>query len=155
MKSVVIFDSLYGNTRKIALAVAQNLLGQPTAIHVCDATPASLAKFDFIVIGCPTHAGWPSEPCKKFLGSLPAGCLDGKRFAAFDTRMPNKDSNFFIRTVINLFGFAGPRLAKALEAKGGKRVGEPAGFVVKAKEGPLEDGEVERAKEWAKQLGGQ
>jgi flavodoxin I len=66
--------------------------------------------------------------------------------AGFDTRMTSK--------LITLFGTAAPKIAKALEKKGGTLVGPAAGFYVTGGEGPLKDGEIERAAAWAKGLVG-
>jgi flavodoxin I len=64
--------------------------------------------------------------------------------AGFDTRM----TNWFIR----LFGTAAPKIGKALEGKGGTPAGAPEGFYVTGGEGPLRDGELERAAMWARGL---
>ena len=66
--------------------------------------------------------------------------------AGFDTRMTNK--------LITLFGTAAPKIAKMLEKKGGTLVGPPGDFLVTGGEGPLKEGEVERAAAWAKGLAG-
>jgi hypothetical protein len=54
--------------------------------------------------------------------------------------------------LITLFGTAAPKIAKTLKEKGGTLVGQPQGFFVTGGEGPLRDGEVERAAAWAKGL---
>ena len=64
--------------------------------------------------------------------------------AGFDTRMTNK--------LITLFGTAVPKISKALKNKGGTVVEQPAGFFVTGGEGPLKDGEIERAAAWARGL---
>jgi hypothetical protein len=74
----------------------------------------------------------------KFLDTLIAGQLEGKKAAAFDTRV-----KLFIH------GDAAKKIAKKLEEAGAKIVADSQGFIVQGKEGPLLDGEVERAAEWA------
>jgi hypothetical protein len=49
-------------------------------------------------------------------------------------------------------GYAAPRIARALEKKGGNLAAPPEGFFVEDKEGPLKAGELERAAGWAKEL---
>jgi flavodoxin len=49
-------------------------------------------------------------------------------------------------------GYAAKPIADKLKKKGGKLVLPPEGFFVQGSEGPLKEGEVERAAEWAKQL---
>ncbi|MDP2871380.1 MAG: hypothetical protein Q8P31_02435 [Bacillota bacterium] len=53
-----------------------------------------------------------------------------------------------------IFGYAAPRIATALTAKGGNPVAPPEPFIVKDKEGPLERGETERAAGWAREIRG-
>ncbi len=50
-------------------------------------------------------------------------------------------------------GYAAPRIVEALKKKGGNLVVPPEGFLVKDREGPLKEGELERAATWAKGLG--
>jgi hypothetical protein len=47
---------------------------------------------------------------------------------------------------------AAERIAKALAKKGGRLVAELEGFIVEQKEGPLKQGELERASNWAKAM---
>jgi flavodoxin I len=68
------------------------------------------------------------------------------RVAGFDTRLTAK--------WVRIFGYAGPKIAAALQQKGGTQVGSPGGFFVKGKEGPLVEGEVERAAAWAREIAG-
>jgi len=55
---------------------------------------------------------------------------------------------FFVR----LFGYAAKPIAEKLKGKGGKPTIPPEGFFVKGMEGPLEEGEIERATSWAKEI---
>ncbi len=52
--------------------------------------------------------------------------------------------------VARLFGYAAGRIADSLKAKGGNLAPPPEGFIVKGNEGPLKEGELERAAGWAK-----
>ncbi|MDD3265367.1 MAG: hypothetical protein PHH02_05575, partial [Dehalococcoidales bacterium] len=72
--------------------------------------------------------------------------------ASFDTGMPKQGKGFFLKMVVKVLGYAAPRIAKTLSEKGGKLIAEPEGFLVDDKEGPLLEGEVARATEWAKAL---
>jgi hypothetical protein len=83
---------------------------------------------------------------QEFLGQIQPPALGGVRVAGFDTRMTTK--------LITMFGTAAPKIAKALEEKGGTLVGKPEGFYVTGGEGPLKDGEMERAAGWAHGLVG-
>jgi hypothetical protein len=57
-----------------------------------------------------------------------------------------------LRFMAHRFGIAASKIQKQLIAKGGEELGEPAWFLVDGMEGPLHEGELDRAKEWAKKL---
>jgi hypothetical protein len=83
------------------------------------------------------------------LEELPPGSLKGKKIAAWDTRVDVAQVNSKILTVmVKLFGYAAPKLEKQLLSKGGTRVVSCEGFYVKDKEGPVTDGEMDRASKW-------
>jgi flavodoxin len=52
MSTIVVYESIYGNTRAIALAVAEGL-GEATACSV-DEAPPNLQDADLLVVGGPT-----------------------------------------------------------------------------------------------------
>jgi hypothetical protein len=62
--------------------------------------------------------------------------------------------NAFLTFMEGIFGYAAEPIAKALVKCGGLQAVPPAGFFVHGSEGPLWDGELERAKEWGKQAAG-
>jgi len=75
--------------------------------------------------------------------------------AAFDTRLNAEaisKTPGFLRVLIGIFGYAAEPIAKTLVRKGGTQVLPPTGFLVPASEGPLVDGELERAGKWASKL---
>jgi hypothetical protein len=51
-----------------------------------------------------------------------------------------------------MVGVAAPRIATALQGKGGRLATVPEGFTVTGKEGPLKEGEMERAIAWGKEI---
>lgn len=55
---------------------------------------------------------------------------------------------------MKLFGWAAKPIAGRLTRAGGTLVAEPEGFVVLDSEGPLKEGEVERAAAWGRTLAG-
>jgi flavodoxin len=146
MKALVVYDSLYGNTKTIAQTIGDALPGEVEVLHVGVAKASGVGAYDLLVIGAPTHGARPSPDAQAFLDQIQAFALKGVDVAAFDTRMTNK--------LITLFGVAAPKIAKALQQKGGTLVGRPEGFFVTGGEGPLKEGEVQRAAEWAKGLAG-
>jgi hypothetical protein len=54
--------------------------------------------------------------------------------------------------LLGLIGYAAPRIGRQLRARGAQVVLEPEGFIVTGTEGPLKDGEEQRATAWAKEL---
>ncbi|MHC1781791.1 MAG: flavodoxin family protein [Anaerolineaceae bacterium] len=155
MKYLVIYDSIFGNTEKIALAVAGELAraGQGQALRVKDVKMEELSGMDLLVVGSPTRGFRPTPAIKNFLKGLPPSSLKGVRAGAFDTRMVIKEvNNAFLTIMVGIFGYAAQPIAKSLAGKGAQVLSQVGGFFVKGSEGPLKDGELERAAEWARQL---
>jgi flavorubredoxin len=89
-KAVVIFDTRYGNTRKVAQALAKGIHKNPIEVatfNIHDAKIGTLSGYDFIAIGGPTHYATASKPMKDFLKELEQTNLRGKYGFAFDTRV--------------------------------------------------------------------
>lgn len=152
MRALVVYDSTFGNTAEIARAVAEGLGEGAAAQRVGLTDPLRLGALDLFIVASPTNGGRPTTKMTDFLKRLRPGSLRGMRVAAFDTRMPEADQGLALRTLMRLIGYAAPRIAKALEAAGGRLAVEPAGFVVEGKEGPLRSGELERAVAWGRSL---
>jgi flavodoxin len=156
MKALVLYDSAYGNTARVAEAIAAALAaaGQVTIVRAGEATQAQLQGVTMLVVGSPTQGFRPTQPVTHFLKALPERGLDGLQVAAFDTRIGEADiaKNRFLAVMVRLFGYAAEKIAKTLTRKGGHLVVPPAGFVVGGTEGPLLDGELERAAAWARQI---
>ena len=157
MKALIVYDSFFGNTEQIAGAIAKALgsQGEVEAMRVGSVTPQQLAGLQLLIVGSPTRGFRPSEATVKFLNSLPAGGLKGVKVAAFDTRIAQEDMHspilrfmFFIK----IGGFAAKPIADALQKSGGELVAAPEGFIVKGSEGPLKDGELERAADWGRKM---
>ncbi len=152
MRALVVYDSVYGNTEKIAKAIGNAIPCETKVLHAGEADFSTLGKFGILIVGSPTHAGRPTKAIKSFLGKIPTNALKDTDAASFDTRASKEGQGAFIRTIINFFGYAAPRIAKALQEKGANSIVAPEGFMVKGKEGPLEEGELEHAASWAKAI---
>lgn len=155
MKALVVFDSQYGNTQKIAEAVAIALEGKEKvlAIPVGKVKIENILHKDYLIVGSPTQAFRPTRAITQFLKSIPADGLAGIKVAAFDTRMDIKEVDVKILTFFaRIFGFAAKSIAGLLVKKGGVLALPPEGFIVNESEGPLKKGEVERAATWARQI---
>ena len=151
MKALVVYDSEFGNTEKIAKVIGETL--------GCDVLrPAQMKQeflndLDVLVVGSPTQAFQPLKPIKDFLDGLNSDALKGVKVAAFDTRADiEKVNNRFLTVLVKLFGYADKPIARKLTKKGGTLALQSNGFVVNEKEGPLKEGELERAAAWIKGL---
>jgi hypothetical protein len=166
VKVTVLFESLYGNTAAIADAIAQGL--RPHCEVEVRPVDGGGAAADLLVVGAPTHVhGLPSArsrqaleqeaaereakgetleyhptaAMRRFIDDLPAG--EGRKVACFDTR--------FDRSRI-LTGSAARTMARKLRSRGYELVSEPESFFVVDMQGPLAEGELERATAWGASL---
>lgn len=151
MTTLVIYDSVFGNTEKIAQAIRTALGAR--AVSVGQVTADQLRSLDLLVVGSPTRGFRPTEGIAKFLNGLPKNHLAGVRVAAFDTRilLETIDSKA-LRFLVDKGGYAASTIAKTLEKKGGKLAASPEGFFVTGEQGLLKDGELERAAKWGGNL---
>jgi flavodoxin I len=155
MKALVVYDSVYGNTEKVAQAIGAALSsqGDVKVLRVGDAKPEHLVDLDVLLAGSPTHGGRPTSAMRAWLKALARDSLEGIKTAGFDTRgdLSGVRSRILL-LFIGLFGYAAERIAAALVKKGGTQALQPGGFIVVEREGPLKDGELERAAAWAREI---
>jgi flavodoxin len=157
MKALVVYDSFFGNTERIAQSIG-SALGGPEEVgilRVVDFRPEQLAGLKLLIVGSPTRAFRPSPAIKNFLKSIPKNGLKGVKIAAFDTRMTEEEIDsavFILRILVNIFGYAAKPISDRLMKKGGELITPPEGFFVQGTEGPLKEGELERAANWARQI---
>lgn len=163
-RALVVYESFFGNTERIARAVVTGLRleGMVAVIaDVADGSGADVGPCDLVVVGGPTHAFALSRPStredairrggnhryaarglREWLADLPV-CDDTRLAAAFDTR---------VGKVRHLPLSAARSAARILRQRGYTLVGAPTGFVVQDVEGPLGQRETERAVSWARSL---
>jgi flavodoxin len=144
MRTMVVYDSVYGNTEKIAQAIGDAVGGEVRVLRVGEVDVTELNTLDLLFVGAPTHGGRPSPTMREFLDEVPPSALEGINVAAFDTRMTTR--------WVRIFGYAAGRIAKTLQKKGGTLIGAPEPFYVTGGEGPLKEGELERAATWAETI---
>ena len=163
--SVVVYESMFGNTKTIAETIAEGLggAGQVVLGSVDELAPDEVGDAELIVVGGPTHghglaranahqtiardgsyakygpvlAG--QESLRGWLERLPAGRAAA---AAFDTRLAKPRW---------LTGSATTKIAQRLRAKGYSLVGTES-FLVQTTAGPLAEGERDRAVAWGRAL---
>lgn len=151
MNTLIIYDSFFGNTRKIAEAISQGFKEKDCKIkHVDDFKKEDLNNIKLLIVGSPTRAFMPSPKIKKFISSLSKKNLNELFIGSFDTRADMNDvNNKIIKKMANIFGYAAEPINKKLVKKGASSIVRPEGFFVNDTEGPLKNGEIERAKNWA------
>jgi hypothetical protein len=160
MHAIVVYESIYGNTRAVAEAIAEGLGGAP--VLTPEELSAQTPDADLLVVGGPTHAhgmatarsrrdaaraarpGGSVDPGGPALRDWLAGLAraDEALAAAFDTRLTKPEW---------LTGAASHGIAKRLR-RHGFDVLDTASFLVTTGEGPLVDGELERARRWGAEL---
>jgi len=151
MQTLVIYNSKFGNTEKVAQAIARGI-GQVSEVRVTSTDEAMhvvetlASRPDLVLIGGPTQNHGPSAGLRAFVNALPVS-LRGIPSACFDTRY---------RGPILLMGSAGSAAAKALAKAGAEMVAAPESFFI-VRHGPmpqqtLEPGEIERAEAWGRAI---
>jgi flavodoxin I len=144
MDVLIAYESMYGNTARIAQAIGTALRERcPVDVKAIDEIDQLSPDVDVLIVGGPTYAHGVEASMKAFLDRLPAGALEGVTAAAFDTRL---DWPKF------LSGAASKGIAERLQHKGARMITDPASFLVEDKNGPLLDGEEERAAAWGRHL---
>jgi hypothetical protein len=165
MRVIVAYESLFGNTRRVAETIASVLQvdHEVTLTPAVDVRAEMLTRSDLLVLGAPTHAhGLPSPSSREsaakqgigmrraattgvreLLETLPSG--HGKLAAVFDTRL---------RGPHWMWGAASPSMARGLQRAGFRLLLPPEGFLIRGVKSPhvLANGELERAAAWGVQV---
>lgn len=152
MKTVIVYFSKFGNTKKLAEAMAEtmNSAGQARAINIDKLSPSDLESANLVVVGSPTHAFSIPQAVRTALDALPPSILSARSVAAFDTtvqRWPFRRLR------------AAPKLLNRLTRLGGDPIAQPETFYVHMKNPEktgdpnlLHGGELDRARQWAARL---
>jgi len=121
MKTLVVYDSVYGNTERIARAIGEAIPGEVQVLRVGQVKAGDLETTDLLIVGSPTHGALPTEAVQGLLERIGPPAREGARAATFDTRLTWK---FLERWG----GFAASKMADALKEKGWTLAGEPGVF---------------------------
>jgi len=172
MKAVVVYESMYGNTQRVADAIGRGLAGagEVVVVPVSEAGPAVVGDADLVVVGGPTHAHGMSRPSTRQAAvdqAKPDNSIDPSALGPRGTAGPGvrewlgsmppiaaSAAAFDTRAGVApplLTGRASKGIAKQLHQHGFAQVVEPESFLVD-KENHLQPGEEERAQEWGARL---
>ena len=147
MDGIVVYDSSYGNTKKIAESISETLKESGVEVdlfHVKDVKKLSAKDYHFLVLGSPTRFGTMSFATKRFLNKVKSQEWMCRPFTAFDTENPeNMEKEEWS---------AAEKIAERLKEKKMKQLSPVLKAAVFGAKGPLKEGEIERAKEYAKEL---
>jgi len=143
MKALIVYDTKFGNTEEAAKAIAEGLSAsyEVECKKVDNVSASELRESALVLVGSPTHAWNMSSGTKAFFKGLRAERFEGKMAAAFDTKFDKK-----------LAGSAAKKIESRLRKRGFKIVLPYFSTYVVKSEGPLEDGEIERCKEFSVKL---
>jgi hypothetical protein len=164
MRALVVYESMFGNTQAIADAVAEGL-GAHLPVDAVEVGAAPTVVGDdvaLLVVGGPTHAfgmsrqGTRQDAGKQAEHGLVSAGIGLREWlaavhesagsvaaTAFDTRIERP----------RLPGSATRAAGKRLRRLGFRIIVPPESFYVTGTQGPLLDGELERARRWGGQLG--
>ena len=165
-RALVVFESVFGDAKQIALAIAEGLATRlPVDVVAARDAPTQVsADVRMLVVGGPTHAfGMPKEATRQgaieqYGADIPDTTfglhewLDAVQLprqlnaAAFDTRMDHPK-------LITKLDHAAKTEEKLLRQLGATLAAPAEHFVVTEPKGPLADGEEGRARQWGAALG--
>jgi len=149
MKGIVIFDTSHGNTRTVAETISQTLQESGIVVDTCyvkDVKKLNSKDYDFLALGSPTKFGTMSFTVKRFIGKLKNTEWLNKPFAAFDTENPEN--------IEKGEGSAAEKIAVKLSEKRLIQLLPVLKAVVLGWKGPLQEGEIERIKNYTRELAG-
>ena len=152
MKGIVVYDTSYGNTKKIAETIAETLKESGIEVDlfdVKDVKKLSSKDYSFLVLGSPTKFGTMSFAIRFFLGKVKSEEWVNKPFAAFDTENPE---NIEKARVEKKEWSAAEKIAEKLRDKKMNQLLPVLKAAVLGQKGPLVEGEIERTKEYANRL---
>lgn len=153
MRALVVYESQYGNVERIARAIAEEL--GVTALAVGADGPAIPPDTRLLVVGGPTHALTMSTAITRAAARASDGRgADGIREWLGAASIDHAAAVAVFGTQTSRVSGSAARAAGRLVRKRGARVVATGEFLVTGQAGPLVDGEIERARAWARDLPG-
>lgn len=167
MKALIIYESIFGNNKAVAEAIADGLspTGDVTVIEVGSAPVEIPEDVLLLVVGGPTHQFGMSRPSSRdIVAKDPSRREDASRTGVREWLDRKPRSHERLHTAVfctgmakprfvRFFGSAGKRIRKRLHRLNFDLIDPPQTFWVAGLSGPLVDGEGERARQWGESLG--
>jgi len=174
VRALVVYESLFGNTREVARAIGRGMRdARPEArvdVLSVDEAPGPPPDVDLVVVGGPTHfLGVTSRLSRELerqyerrIRRPVAGRDPGRRSSGtaglrdWLARMPRGHGAaaavFDTRMATPVAGGAAPGIARRLRRRGYRLVATSRTFTVTGVGGPLVSGEADRARAWGREL---
>lgn len=176
MDVAIVYESMFGNTRTIAEAIAEGVRQADPSAHVDlmrvgEAKAEQVSRAQLLVVGAPTHMrGMSSDLTRRkgLAGEEQAARDKGREFApetgaggpgirdwfgALPAAAPGAHAAAFdTRAAFRLAGGAARKISHRLRRHGYDVVARPEGFIIEDTEGPLRAGEREKARAWGAEL---
>jgi NAD(P)H dehydrogenase (quinone) len=148
-KVIVVYESKYGNTKRVAEAIVQGVQRvegtEPMLSEIKGVDPNAIRSYDAVVIGAPNHMGGPTRGVKKFIDNLSKLSLEGKKFAVFDTYLGGD------------FEKATKKMEQRVREKAPAMNMAAPGLSIKVEEmkGPIAEGELPKCEEFGAKIASQ
>ncbi len=155
-KVLVVYESKYGNTKRVAETIIEGMKEIPgveaSLRERKDVNYKELPNCNAILIGSPNHMGNATHGILGFIGKVDKLKLAGKLVAVFDTYRGVYD-----RAKASQFQVAMKKMEKRLGEKAPTMnlVTPGLSIMVQGKEGPITEGELPKAKEFGAKFAAQ
>ena len=152
-RALVLYHSLFGNTKAVAESLAQGIREGGVEVDCQSIDKVDITKipeYNFIAIGSPTHMIRPSKEMKEFLKILRSVDLSGLSGFSFDTRNESRMNKSSWSVLENS---AARSIEKALKRTKVRIIRPRVSAIVHGREGPLDTGVEERFLQIGREIG--
>ncbi|MBS7647741.1 MAG: flavodoxin domain-containing protein [Candidatus Bathyarchaeia archaeon] len=146
VKVLIVFESRYGNTKRVAESIAEEMR-EVSGVEVSikefkEVNLKDIPFYDAVLIGSPNHIGGPTRGIRGFIDKLGKLKLEGKKYAVFDTYM-GRD-----------FDKAVKKMEKRISEKAPGLTRLTAGLSIKVRgiKGPILEEELPKCREFGKSI---
>ncbi len=149
-KVIVVYESLFGNTRMVAESIIEGM-SKVSGIETTLSKPKEvdldqLTKYDAILVGSPNYIGGAAVSIRRFIGKLEKINLGGRLIAVFDTYAADRDLEKVVKKMEKRIGEKVPGLKLAAPGLSIK---------VKGVKGPIVEGELPKCEEFGVKIANQ